>query len=234
MFVLILVPADLTVAEGIVCQVPEDGAWARFEIDGTGKAPDGAVQVTVKGMQTIKSVGIAEVQGERCRWIEIDTASTFERTGRASGKLQEIFKLLISEKHLVEGANPREGVRVAHLKRGDSPVKQLDLEGADTREIESLDEMFHAPLEPLKSLPTDSVYAAGRTWECRGVEGRKATDAEVFTTATRLHKEAPFGVVTYSYDKQRLANGQPAGGRSMSWKLAETGTGAVSALPDSH
>jgi hypothetical protein len=225
MFVLSVVAADLTFAEGIVCQLPEEGAWARFDIDGAGVGPNGAVRVTVKGTQTIRCVGIEDVQGEPCRWIEVDTDSTFERTGNAAGKLHVVFKLLISEKHLAEGANPREGVRVAYHKQGDAPAKRLD--GADARQVESMEELFHAPLETLKPLPTESVNAAGTTWECRGVEGRQATDAEVFSTVTRLHKEAPFGVVTYSYDKRRLRDGQPAGGRSMSWKLAETGAGAV-------
>lgn len=231
---LMLVVPALTSAEGIVCQLPENGAWSRFDLDGKGLGSDGEVQVTVTGTQTVRCVGIEDVEGERCRWIEVDTDGKFERTGKEAGTLHEIFKLLISEKHLVEGANPREGVRVAYHKRGDSPVKRLDLKGDDARQIESMDEFFHAPLEPLKTLPPESVNAAGKTWECRGVEGRRATDAEVFSTVTRLHKEAPFGVVTYSYDKQRLRNGQPAGGRSMTWKLAEIGTGAVSVLPDSH
>jgi hypothetical protein len=234
MLVLILVVPAPSWAEGILSRVPEDGAWAKFDIEGKGTGSDGKVQVTVKGTQTVRCVGVQEVDGEPCRWIEVDTDSRFERVGREAGSLHEIFKLLIAEKYLVEGMDPREGIRIAFQKQGDSPVKRLELQGADARQIESMDELFHAPFEPLRSLPIEKVVAAGKDWECRGVEGRRATDAENFSTVTRLHNDAPFGVVTYTYDKQRLRDGKQAGGRSMNWKLTEIGTGAVSALPDSR
>src|SRR5262245_35293110 len=91
MFVWMLVAPGLTFAEGLVCQLPEDGAWARFDIEGDGRGSDGTVQVTVKGTQTVRCVGMAEAQGEPCRWIEIDTDGTFERAGKEAGKLHEIF-----------------------------------------------------------------------------------------------------------------------------------------------
>ncbi len=55
-----------------------------------------------------------------------------------------------------------------------------------------------------------------------------------FTTVTRTHKQAPFGVVSYKYDKQRTRNGKVAGTRSMKWTLLDSGTDAKSSATDAQ
>ena len=92
-------------ADGMVFQLPEDGHWVRFDIAETGSGPheDGGQSVTMKGTLTISSVGATDVQGERCRWIEIVLEA--RRDGQS---FTEVGKLLVPERHVGRDQRPLE------------------------------------------------------------------------------------------------------------------------------
>jgi hypothetical protein len=221
-----------TMAEGLIHQLPADGAWIRFEVVGKAQAADGTVRVSIKGTQTIRSVGRATVDGQPCRWIELDSKMTFERAGAKPSEFTEIFKLLIPEKYLEAGQNPREHVLKAYRGQTVENLKELNLKSSDERSIASLDEIFHAPLEKTTELPAKELVIGKRKWTCKGSQAEATDTAGTFKTETRFSKDAPFGIVTYKYEKQRIRNGASLGSRQMEWKLVESGKAARSAAPD--
>lgn len=114
-------------AQGVVCQLPEDGTWVRFE--GTyaqseirPDTPDGKLDITPWIEHVwIKSVGAesAEYRGETtpCRWIEIK----IERGREIDGKIDTgltgttIYKVLIPESAVITDNVDSDGVPVSYL-----------------------------------------------------------------------------------------------------------------------
>jgi hypothetical protein len=228
---LMLLPAT-TEAEGLIYQLPEDGAWVRFEVNGKGVASGGTVRVTVKGTQTIRSVGRVVVNDEQCRWIELKSEMVFERAGEKARKLNAVIKLLIPEKYLTTGKNPRGHVLKAYKGDSSETLRELDLKGNDARVIQSLDEIFHAPLKQTSPLPAKTIKTKKQSWPCEGIKGESTSDSTIFRTETYINRKAPFGVVTYKYEKERRRNNVSQGMRTMEWKFVESGRDAKSAAPD--
>lgn len=118
---------DVARAQGVVCQLPEDGTWVRFE--GTYAQseirPDGAagnleISPWIEHVW-IKSVGTesAEYRGEAtdCRWIEIK----IERGREIDGKIDTgltgttIYKILIPASAVIADNVDSEGVPISFL-----------------------------------------------------------------------------------------------------------------------
>jgi hypothetical protein len=218
-------------ADGLIHKLPPDGMWARFDLSGEGRAPNGDVQVKFTGTLTVKSVGQDAADGRVCRWIEIETTAEAERRGQKQEQT-ETWKLLIPEEFLATGQNPRAHVVKAFKKDRAGKVHELDVHGKDAQAIESLDEFFHAPLaESTKSEGVELVAPAG-TFRCTKLDGKESSqvgDSGVETEVqTWLCDEAPFGVAAYRHSKSRSRGGLSVGTRSMELKLAKTGTDAKS------
>ncbi len=214
--VLLLCLPGIAWADGLISQLPADGAWAKFEIEGTGTNAEGKVTTTVKGTQILRSVGRKMMDNQQCRWIELETDLSFETTmglkGSLKGKLKEIFKLLIPEADLVQGKNPCEHVLKAYRGRSADMLKELDLKAAGGQAIQSMDEFFHAPLKQITKLPVKTIETKNDKWKCEGFHGESKSESVVFTTETRTNPQVPFGVVTYSYEKDRRKNNESQGG----------------------
>jgi hypothetical protein len=142
----LIVPTTAAMADGVIHQLPPDGSWVRFDVAGAGLKSDGAVAVALKGTMTVKSVGVEQVDGGDCRWIEIETAIEFKRGDGPPANQTEILKLLIPAKHFATGQNPRAHVIRAWKKTGNGVAVELDLKGGNSREVESLDELFNGGL----------------------------------------------------------------------------------------
>ncbi len=221
-------------AEGLIHQLPEDGTWVRFEVQGEATKSDGTVAATLKGSYTISSVGQIAVKGQMCRWIELDTQIKFEVQGGRQGEQNEVLKLLIPEKYLTKGQNPCDHVVKAYKKDSQGTIRPLDLKGPGRREIQSMDELFHSPLKRITTLDTAVIDTKLGKLKCEGWKGVESKEGTVFTTETRLHKKAPFGVVIFRYEKQRMRNGRASGKRNSNLKLADYGQNAKSGLPGSQ
>ena len=58
-------------SEGLIRKLPEDGVWARFEVEGRiSHGTEASQRFDSTGSLTISSVGREVVKGEPCRWIE--------------------------------------------------------------------------------------------------------------------------------------------------------------------
>ena len=113
--------------QGVVCQLPEDGTWVRFEgtyaqVEIRPETAAGKIEIEPwKEHVTIKSVGTetAEYRGAEteCRWIEIK----IERGRVLDGKIDtgltglEIYKVLIPETAVITDNVDAAGVPVSFL-----------------------------------------------------------------------------------------------------------------------
>src|SRR5690242_6771042 len=62
-FVLFVLQAPAR-ADGLIHQLPADGTWARFDVTGEGRGPNGELRVTMAGTITVKSVGQGSADGK--------------------------------------------------------------------------------------------------------------------------------------------------------------------------
>lgn len=117
----------LASAQGVVCQLPDDGSWVRFE--GTYAQQEirpetaaGKVEIEPwKEHVTIKSVGAetAEYRGNQipCRWIEVKIERGRVRDGKIDTGLTglEIYKVLIPETAIIKDNLDSDGVPVSFI-----------------------------------------------------------------------------------------------------------------------
>jgi len=78
----------------LVSKLSEDGSWAEYEVKITTLA-DGKEVNQVKGRLRVSSVGQAEVNGKKCRWIEFNSQS--DQTVNNVANATTILKILITE-----------------------------------------------------------------------------------------------------------------------------------------
>src|SRR4029077_488600 len=88
-------------ADGLIYQLPANGASVRYDTETTGSF--NGQERTFKGSVTISSVGETTVDGEKCRWIEIRMMNKRDDQERVA-----IAKCLIPEKDLGRGKAPGE------------------------------------------------------------------------------------------------------------------------------
>lgn len=119
--------AEPLYAQGVVCQLPEDGTWVKFE--GTYAQTELRPDEQVSKLEIspwiehvwIKSVGqeMAEYNDEMtaCRWIEIKIERGREKDGKIDTGLtgSEIYKVLIPEVAIIAENVDAEGVPVSFL-----------------------------------------------------------------------------------------------------------------------
>jgi hypothetical protein len=124
---LVCLIAQVAFAQAVVCQLPEDGTWVKFE--GTyaqteirPDSPEGKLDIDPwREHVWIKSVGkeSAEYRGEMtdCRWIEIKIERGRERDGKINTGLtgSEIYKVLIPETAVIVDNVDAAGVPVSFL-----------------------------------------------------------------------------------------------------------------------
>lgn len=221
-------------ADGLLYQLPKDGAWVRFDIDSKGTENDGS-EVALVGALTMSSVGTTEVDGVQCRWIEIAVE------GRRNGEpLAGIYKLLIPEQYLAKGKAPLKHVLnlwQKHLNVADGRPTQIeDLRGRGARYLRPLRQFLHGPFETAKKLDKVSIDGKLGKLACEGVVASERSEKGGVTLDStyriRLHSKAPFGVVTWQAELKLARDGQVFGTMTMTMKLIDFGTNAESAIPD--
>jgi hypothetical protein len=128
------------IADGLICQLPEDGAWARFKVTGGAVGADGTVRITVEGSQTVRSVGETSIENRTYRWIEVESDITLHRAGKPE-VLKELIKILVSEADLEKGNDPLAHVVKAYKGESGEALGELDLTGEGARQVQSMDEL---------------------------------------------------------------------------------------------
>jgi hypothetical protein len=233
----VLIPTVVS-ADGLIYQLPGDGTWVRFDLEGKLPGPDGT-EVTMIGSVTLSSVGTAEVDGEPCRWIEVAS-----ETKRKDGQpVTDVNKLLIPEKNLGKGKDPLEHVLKAWHKNsmvaGGTPQQIEDLKAPGARYLNNVRPYLHGPSKTAEKLGNVAIKSKLGELECEGTTGNQKIDDTLsmlsydYTYTIRLHDMAPFGVVTWEAKTKMELDGQSLGTVTTKMKLSDFGKDAKSVLPNS-
>jgi hypothetical protein len=202
-------------ADGLLYQLPDDGAWARFELQITdNNASSRKVEVIMRSVGRMASEPPA-------RWLEFKVPSEDET---------RTLKLLIPERYLKEGEQPIEHIIRAWRKDSEAiPVSVPRM-----RDFWML--VFLAgPLRDVKTLDSKSIETPLGALECPGLVGQshvREDDGyeEDLTYTVRRHAKAPFGVVACDIDCVVTKDGKLHGKVKYELKLVEVGKDAVSEL----
>jgi len=235
---LVLAPVAATArADGMVYQLPEDGTWAEFKSRGemTVMEKDQSVTGTIR----IASVGRTVEQGAPCRWIEVK----LDMKRGDNDEVSIISKVLVPEKFLVAGEKSLQHAVRAIIKEGESEPKEVD--DPENFDHGPLPLILADPLKKSKELEAREIKSKLGKLSCKGVGGRLSfkpqhSDGITVRVQTRLHPDAPFGVVSSRWTIEEQAKGDgkdpdKEGPRmKMTWTstLSDFGTGATSELPD--
>lgn len=202
---LITAPAQ---AEGLLRRLPEDGTWVRYRTQTQREGESDAQE----GSLTIRSVGRLSEGNDTFRWIEYQLVT---------GGRTVLMKFLIPEEHFKGGARPLQHARRCWNKYGEQ-VSELNLPiGGEP--LVFLSRYLPGPLDNPQKLDKVVVESGLGELECDGLRGEMtALEKFRFSYTLRLHKEAPFGVVTCRSVQGRYTT---------TLKLVEIGKDAESALP---
>ena len=230
-FVLLVLSAGLAQADGLLYQLPKDGTWATYQLDGTAqKMGKFGIDATDKGTLRIASVGRVTANKQPCRWIEVQL-DVERNIGEQKFKRNEAYKVLIPEQFLAKNQSPLEDVIHAWRQWEDGKSEQM----VNPNNINTpLPLILSKPWENVKHLEKAEVKSKLGSRNCEGVEGtielRGERRYEKWELENRLHTDSPFGVVT---SRWKLAPRQEGGG-AMTWnlKLVDFGENAKSKMPD--
>lgn len=238
-------------ADGLIFQLPADGAWARFDVktDGSSRIGELKQAVATAGTLTVSSVGHVTRSKQTCRWIELKSES---KSAGVYPKL--VLKMLIPEKRLQRGQDPLAHSVLAFfdpkpMDEKKAPLLESFIDEGFNRiqyEIDRFRADFPKPLYDSKNLERETVVTpAGRFEDCEILTGTSEYDGplvhngrNVFQGKYRIaiHPRAPFGVVAMSME----LNGREIGEEdeevlhltvTRTLTLVTTGDNAVSDLP---
>ncbi len=198
---LVLLLTSVSRGDGLIYQLPPDGTWVKLAGCGrhwgheripppeaVGKDDEVAAMPNEeysRGAVILQSVGAVEIDGEKCRWIELKTDIPKDMKDPPD---PEIWKMLIPERHLKEGSDPFAHIKKMYIKAG---FAKDGLERVDTDkkllayEIERIRKWFPAVPKESKRQKDDFIRVDGR--DVRGESLRFDSYFE-----GKLHLRPPF------------------------------------------
>lgn len=235
--VLLTITPTFVQADGIIHKLPEDGSWVEYFVE--GKEIDANDPRDVKGgtgKLKIASVGTETVDGEPCRWLEIQGSF---KDDNQSQEERITLKLLIPEKHLKQGEKPREHIRRGWVRvsLGDRDGDVVKLDAADPGPFAwVLDILLAGPVTQTEKVEPKTVLFQKGEVECPGVTASfgytmKIRDEEremPGTVTTWFQETVPFGVASLEVDTK-----EPSGDLiDINATLSDYGKGAQTQLPN--
>jgi hypothetical protein len=235
LLLLLVAVAGWVRADGLFYNLPKDGTWATYQIDGSGKnVGEFGFDLIMKGTLRIASVGRVTEDDQPCRWIEVQF-DVETKIGHEKHKKSDWWKLLIPEKHLVKGHSLLDHTRRAwYRSEADNASRKMD-DPSDGRT--SLPIILAGPLEDSKRLGTAKVESKLGKLRCDGMQGMlelKSTRGgalpevrQKWKLENRVHPDSPFGVVTSSWSLDSSSE-------TLVWhlKLLDFGKDATSKMPE--
>jgi hypothetical protein len=247
------VAGSVTYGQGVVCQLPPDGTWVRYEGTYTQSEirPDtaeGKLQITPWIEKVwIKSVGseMAEYRGEMtaCRWVEIKIDRGREKDGNIDTGLtgSEIYKVLIPETAVIGDNVDQDKVPVSFLplvkgfrKVGKADAKSLTEPALQLYPLGIL-VGYYRELKVVEENvdPEVSIEAVKEAQQLQGeISIERTTSRTVQESTIWKSKQVPFGVARWSAkitrevkDAQQARDDfKPVSEVTIEMKAKETGT----------
>jgi len=224
---LLTLGTPTTRADGLLYQLPDDGAWVRFDMELIAQR-DG-METKLKGFLTMSSVGQQTENGEKCRWIEFDG-----NVKNADGKRTFVAKALIPERYLKKDKKPLDHFVRGWLREADNVPQSLA--PPDVYRQGFFPAFLSGPLKDAENLDVELVECKLGKLQCAGVAGRGEYQQGRYEThltfQIRLHEKAPFGVVSARMECEGRRDGQVRESGTVTLNLAEIGDKATTKLPD--
>lgn len=201
---LLAMHVDLVYSDGLVYNLPKDGTWVIYQLDGDSKnTGEFGITGNMTGKLRIASVGLSTHSNEPCRWIEIQFDFTL-KTGNEQFRKMDLCKVLIPEKYLSKGQSPLDHVVQAWYRSNEDDSFQKMDNPNDSRTV--LPIILAKPLQDCERLEMKKVNSKLGELTCEGVRGSlriqkycRGVLPEVYEKCVienRLHPASPFGVVT--------------------------------------
>jgi hypothetical protein len=232
---IVVLTCARVLGDGLIYQLPPDGHWASFKVDGRGKTADGS-DVTMQGTLKLSSVGKVDMNGESYRWIELEL--NVKHNGSA---VYSADKLLIPEKHLVSGGSPLEHVaRYWKKPTIKSTAKERNLNGEGVKyALALLSPYLHGPFDDVQRSSAIKIETALGELECPGLSARDTIELPGGVIMKkrywiRGHRRAPFGVVAWAEEEIIERNKEHSSSMTRKLILESLGTDAVSVMPDAR
>jgi len=211
-------------ADGLIYQLPKDGAWALFELSATVKMGDTEEKRT--GTLRVASVGSVTEKDEPCRWIEVAFETKWEKR---TEKERQVVKALVPEKFLKKGESPVDHLLRGWIRNHETKPRKLDPKDFPFAHLRAV---LVGPVRDAKQLDEVVVESKLGKLPCAGVAGQLDSkslghEVESAKVETRLNAKAPFGVVAarwiLDYEEAKV---------TVDLKLVDFGDKAKSELPD--
>jgi hypothetical protein len=213
--------------DGFFYQLPEDGTWAKYEIDITQER--GGMQQSNHAELTMASVGKSVENAEPCRWIEVRL-----KMNDNGNEHTIVAKVLTPEKYLKKGEDPLNQMVRGWLK-GKGGSNDQSPEKLEASNFGPLRAFLAGALQDEKKLDKEVVDSKLGNQECEGVTGHAPfTEGDregKFTFTNRLHPKAPFGLVAGRLEFGFKRDGQVVESGTATFKLIDFGKDAISELP---
>lgn len=220
---------------GLLQKLPKDGVWAQYLLEAEAVRGE-ARRKMPNGVVTIRSVGSTVIEGEKCRWIELESKADDAKT-----KAMVVIKVLLREKDLKPGTTSAPRIVRGWKKHPSSktvkPVTNKDMIGESGLWV-----FFGAKSSDEKRLKKTKVvdYQKGKLKIAAAKTARLDVQlAEIPPNDLKLnarqtvwtHKSIPFGtaVLRIGWEARTKAR---SGKLFFTFTLQDFGTGAKSALPE--
>lgn len=232
---LVSISAGTALADGIVFQLPKDGKWVRYQVQGMEVDARSADKEKYQGSLTVSSVGTENVQEEKCRWIEF--RHTWQNTTRGDKDDRvRILKCLVPEKHLGKGKQAAKhvirGWRSNYLgSQGKGTPYRLRRSDGTIRLGQPTSTLLQGPTKQDQKLEAKLISTKAGKFKCTGVRSRfefRGSRTSAVTLTVWLNDAAPFGVVRFELEAKE-GDGDKV---TMIGTFEEQGKNATSDLPN--
>lgn len=234
LFVLFATAAPVH-AGGLIHTLPADGSWVKYNMS---MKNEGMVSIEGKGSLTIRLVGTVTENGEKYRWVELESVAMQNGQQKAG-----VMKLLIREKDLADGAVASPQIVRGFKKQQGGAVESIT--ERDKARGGSAMMFFGRPQKNVKPLNQEKVVAhqKGKLKIANGTSGELDFDptggagnpnGAQFETTQSLwsHKSLPFGTAAMELVMKVSFQNNVISTMTMKFNVQDYGTAAKSALPD--
>lgn len=208
-------------ADGLIERAPPEGGWATYKFETLTSELGGPLTLVNTSQATIRALGSKSVDGEPCRWVEVEYQIVLSPRGgskKSAGVFTTIQRILLPEKSLAAGQDPL--AAVVELWQREGVGEELS-QSAKSRDVQSQTEGFLArvlcgPSDDTQDLPEAVVATGVGALPCRTVKTTHSTKAQsrgmdvvdVRTFTIHRSDKAVFGVASLESD---IVQSSPAG-----------------------
>ncbi len=216
--------------QSLITQVPEDGVWATYVLEGKTTHID-KEPVKHTGEITIRVVGTEIVAQERFRWIELEQEVRF-----LAENVRIVDKFLVPESEFGEGKDPVANIQKMWRYHSQFENSNPRSEEAGSASAKTLTVFLPGPFEKVKETEVNGIETELGTLQCEGRIGFQREDVDG-TKMDRMYTgysnvASPFGTVMFKHVVKTKRNDRDGSTMTVVLTLKETGMGAVSAFPD--